>query len=84
MERLADKLVVLVVRADPEPVNAARHWDAERGVVETDTNTLEATIGHGLERHRRMRWISLQLGKALVRQRLHFNGQSVERLPVPL
>jgi hypothetical protein len=55
-------------------MNATRDRDAERAVVETDADALEATIGHGLERQRRMRWISLQLGKALVRQRLDFNG----------
>jgi len=45
---------------------------------------LEATIADGLERQRRMRWISLQLSKALVGQRLHFNGQAIKRLPEPL
>lgn len=81
---LADKLVVLAVCANPEPMNAIRDRDTERAVVKTNADALEATIGHGLERQRRMRWISLQLGKGFVCQRLHFDGQSIERLPVPL
>ena len=84
MEGLGDKLVVLAVRANPEPMNAIRDRDAEGAVVETDAHALEATIAHGLERQRRMRWINLQLSKALVGQRLHFNGQGIKRLPEPL
>ena len=63
--------------------NAIRDRDAKRAVVETDAHALEATIAHGLERQRRMRWISLQLSKALVGQRLHLNGQGIKRLPEP-
>jgi len=83
MEGLGDKLVVLAVCANPEPMNAVRNRDAEGAVVETDAHALEATIAHGLERQRRMRWISLQLSEALVGQRLHFNGQGIERMPEP-
>ena len=84
MEGLGDKLVVLAVRANPEPMNAIRDRDSERAVVEADADALEATIAHRLERQSRVRWISLKLGKAFVSQRLYFNGQGIERLPEPL
>ena len=84
MEGLGDKLVVLAVRANPQPMNAICDWDAEGAVVETDAHALEATMAYGLECQRRMRSIRLQLSKALVGQRLHFNGQGIKRLPEPL
>lgn len=42
MEGLADKLVVLTVRADPEPMNATRNRNAKGAVVEADAHALEA------------------------------------------
>jgi len=47
-------------------------------MVETDTDALKAAIAHRLERQRRVRWICLQLGKALVGKYLDFGGQVVE------
>ena len=42
MEGLADKLVVLAVRADPEPMNAARDRKAKGAIVKADAHAVEA------------------------------------------
>ena len=44
MEGLADKVVVLAVRADPEPVNAALDRDSKGTVVQTYARALKAAI----------------------------------------
>ena len=53
-----DKPVVFAVRANPEPVDATHYPNSESTVVQADTNTLEAPIAHGFERHGRVRGIS--------------------------
>jgi len=47
--KLAGELVVLRMGADPEPVNAASHGDAERAVIETDANAVQLAVGDGFE-----------------------------------
>lgn len=68
---LAEELVVLRMRADPEPVDAARNRNAERSIVETDTNAMEPPVPDRLEVQRRMVRIGAQLRIATPRQGLN-------------
>ena len=49
MEGLADDLVVLAMRADPEPMNSARDRLPESSVVEPNSNAMKAPVAYSLE-----------------------------------
>ena len=74
-KQLADELVIIAMRTDPEPMYAACHREAKCAVVETDSNTMKSTICDGLEMQRWMNWICLELREISVRYGLNFNGQ---------
>ena len=74
MVKLADEFVVLAMRADPEPVDAALNGQTERAVVETDSGTVEAAVAYGLEMQRWVRGIGLELSIALVGESLNGSG----------
>ena len=84
MEGLANDLVVLAMRADPEPMNSARNRQPERSVVETNSNTVEAPVTHSLELQGPVRWIGLQQRIAPARESLDFCGKRFKALPEPL
>ena len=46
---LADKLVIRVMRTDPEPMNAIGHRRTERPIIEPDLDAVEASVSHRLE-----------------------------------
>ena len=49
MEGLADDLVVLAMRADPEPMDSARNRLPECPVVEANANAMKAPVTYRLE-----------------------------------
>ena len=49
MEGLADDLVVLAMRADPEPMDSSRNRTPERSVVQANTNAMKAPVAYSLE-----------------------------------
>ena len=57
MDGLADDLVVLAMRSDPEPVDSAGDWETKRSVVKTNANTVELAVADGLEVQRGLRWV---------------------------
>lgn len=81
--QLADELVILTMRADPKPMYAAWHGDAECAVVETDSDAMKSTICNSLEMQRWMTWIGLKLREISVRYGLNFNWQCIEAVPKP-
>ena len=81
---LADELVVLAMRANPEPVHTIWHRKAERSVVQTNSNTVKAAVADGLEVQRWMRRIDLQLSVASAGKGLNICGQRFEALPEAL
>lgn len=79
---LADELVVLTVRANPEPMDAALHGQAESAVVKADADADELT--DRLEMERRMGWLGAQQGVIPPRERLYIRGQRLVALLEPL
>ena len=49
MEGLANDLVVLAMRADPEPMDSTRNRLPECSVIETYSNAMKAPVAYGLE-----------------------------------
>ena len=81
---LANDLVVLTMRADPEPMDSARNGQPDRSVVEANSNAVETPATYSLEVQGPMRWVGLQQRKAPMREGLDFCGKRFKTLPEPL
>ncbi len=78
---LTDELVIRTMRTDPEPMYPAWHGEAQRPVVEADSDAMKPAVSNGLEMQRRMIGIDFDLREIPVRVGLNFGGQSVKALP---
>jgi hypothetical protein len=84
MEGLADDLVVLAMRADPEPMDAARNRLSECSVVKANSNAMKAPTTYCLELQRPMRWVGLEERIASMCKALNVRGKRFKALPEPL
>jgi len=83
VDLLADKLVIVGVRADPEPVHTTLHRNAERTVIKPNPHAMKAPVPDRLEVKRRVRRLSFEQCVVLARKNLNFRRQCVKASPEP-
>lgn len=71
---LADEFVVLAMRADPEPMDAARYRQSEHPVIQANSGAVIPAASYRLEMQRRMRRVSFELSVVPTREGLDFSG----------
>ena len=84
MEGLADDLVVLAMRADPEPMDSSRNRTPERSVVQANTNAMKAPVTYCLELQCLVQRISLEERIASMCKALNVCGKRFKALPESL
>ena len=84
MEGLADDLVVLAMRADPEPMDSARNRLSECPVVEANPNAIKAPATYCLELQRPVRCVGLEERIASMCKALNVCGKRFKAFPEPL
>ena len=72
------------MRANPKPMDAARHRQPKSPVIQADSDTMEPTVTDGLEMQRWVVGIDLELREISVRNGLNFGRKRVKALPKTL
>lgn len=72
------------MRADLEPMDAARNRQTKSTVVQTHSDAVKAAVAHGLELQRSVRRIGLEQCVASVSEGLNVSGQRFQALPEAL
>ena len=71
---LADEFVVLAMRADSEPMDAARYRQPERPVIKANSDAVILAASYSLEMQRWVRRISFELKVVPTREGLNVSG----------
>lgn len=78
-----NQTVVLGVSADPEPMDATVHAQAQCSMMQADSRTSKLSAANRLELDRGMTRVSFQKFEVLIRKSAHLQGQRCIATPKP-